>query len=141
MFTQTFQPKSPISGNIFRCRECTFPMRDLFPAFRGMGKGGSHMPLLNIWGSSALSSNSSITPSEENQKSYIFWDPRGCSPPGSSVYGIFLAEIPKWVAMWPSGTFIQLFPNNFLELLYWLGHIECISMPPLTALSTAWSTF
>ena len=26
-------------------------------------------------------------------------DPMGCSPPGSSVYGIFQARIPEWVAI------------------------------------------
>ena len=27
------------------------------------------------------------------------WDPMDCSPPGSSVHGVFLASISEWVAI------------------------------------------
>ena len=32
----------------------------------------------------------------------LFWDPLNCSPPGSSVYGIFHAIVLEWVAISPS---------------------------------------
>ena len=30
----------------------------------------------------------------------LLWDPMDCSPPGSSVHGIFQARIVEWVAKW-----------------------------------------
>ena len=30
------------------------------------------------------------------------WDPKDCSPPGSSVHGVFQARIPEWVAIFSS---------------------------------------
>ena len=33
------------------------------------------------------------------QSCLTFWDPMDCSPPGSSVYGIFQAKLVEWVAM------------------------------------------
>ena len=33
------------------------------------------------------------------QSCLTFWDPMGCSPPGSSVLGTLQARIPEWVAM------------------------------------------
>ena len=37
--------------------------------------------------------------SEVTQSCSTLCDPMGCSPPGSSIYGIFQARVPEWVAI------------------------------------------
>ena len=58
-------------------------------------------------------------------------DPMDCSPPGTSVHGIFEARILQWVAISYQGLFpIQGLKLHLLHLLYWqadslpLCHLE-----------------
>ena len=41
------------------------------------------------------------------------YDPMDCSPPGSSVHGIFQARILEWVAIFSSG--VEDLPNSGIE--------------------------
>ena len=58
------------------------------------------------------------------------WDPIGCSPPGSSVHGIFQARILEWVAI---SFFKGFFPPQgsnlaLLSLLHW--QVDSLPLPP-----------
>ena len=48
------------------------------------------------------------------QSCLILYDPMDCSPPGSSVHGIFQARIPKWVAIFFSRDIyiLYLYPKD-----------------------------
>ena len=61
----------------------------------------------------------------------ILCNPMDCSPPGSSVHGIFQARILQWVAIFLQGTFSTQGLNPYLlcllhckRILYHLSHQE-----------------
>ena len=54
--------------------------------------------------------------SEVAQSCLTLSDPMDCSPPGSSVHGIFQARVLEWGAI----AFSQRVPEKHLILLYWL---------------------
>ena len=57
-------------------------------------------------------------------------DPMDCSPPGSSVHGIFQTRILEWVTMPPlQGIFLTQGPNlHLLCLLQW--QVGCLPVGP-----------
>ena len=57
----------------------------------------SNRKLPLIWHKSSLKHSSLLLSVFSPQSSLILCNPMGCSPPGSSVYGILQARIPEWV--------------------------------------------
>ena len=54
----------------------------------------------------------------------ILYDPMDCSPPGSSVYGIFQARFLEWVAISFSKVRTTFFKKNFFfKLFIWLCRV------------------
>ena len=46
-------------------------------------------------------------------------DPMDCSPPGSSVHGLFQAKVLEWVAI----AFSEIPPYSLFIYLFWLGRV------------------
>ena len=69
------------------------------------------------------------------QSCLTLWDPTECSPPGSSVQGIFPARILEWVAISSSRGSSQLRDLN--PGLLWLLHLQVESLP-LCHLGSPW---
>ena len=53
------------------------------------------------------------------QSCLTLWDPMDCSPPGSSVHGIFQARILEWVAILQRTFLTQGSNLHLLCLLHW----------------------
>ena len=70
----------------------------------------------------------------------LLWDPMDCSPPGSSVHGIFQARILEWVANSSSGG-IFLTQELNLSLLHFLHCKQILlpSEPPRKPVSLIWN--
>ena len=49
------------------------------------------------------------------------WDPKDCSPPGSSVHGILQARILEWVAISSSRVSYQFSNLTHVSYVSWIG--------------------
>ena len=76
----------------------------------------SNRKLPLIWHKSSLKHSSLLLSVFSPQSSLILCNPMGCSPPGSSVYGILQARIPEWVAI-PSSRGSS-WPRNWTRVSY-----------------------
>ena len=65
---------------------------------------------------------------ESLQSCLTLWEPKDCSPPGSSVHGILQASILEWVPMPSSrGSFPTQGSNpGLLHLLLWKVHLPLV---------------
>ena len=62
--------------------------------------------------------------SEVAQSGPTVSDPMDCSPPGSSIHGIFQARVLEWGAIAFSSCFLE---GLFYEILYFLAHSQVMS--------------
>ena len=77
--------------------------------------------------------------SEVAQLCLTLSDPMDCSPPGSSVRGIFQARVLEWVAIaFSESGYWDLNPGTITSRLYELGQVVAPSLCPLMALSIKW---
>ena len=67
--------------------------------FTGVSTGKARQGGLNSWGLASLNHASRRSGNEVTQSCPTPCDPTNCSPPGSSIHGIFPARILEWVAI------------------------------------------
>ena len=90
----------PITENsriAYFCIQNTTTPHPLFPD-AGLPSGGTQKALL-VWTSSKLCDRDCSGFQRKKEKSLSLCDPMDCSPPGSSVGGIFQARVLEWVSV------------------------------------------